>query len=54
MNEYDFFKNIRLNDSGFVIVKVLQKNGTDKKSINRRLFFKKVGLTNNNELKIFI
>ncbi len=54
MNERTFFKNVRLDENGFLIVKFLPKVGNDENVNSRFLFFKKIGLTINNELKIFI
>tara|TARA_R110000765_G_scaffold84278_3_gene163174 strand:+ start:8326 stop:8499 length:174 start_codon:yes stop_codon:yes gene_type:complete len=53
-NKYEFFKNIKLDDDGNVIVVIVDKNGVTTKTSDQYGFFKNVKLTVDGYLQITI
>jgi len=52
-NQYDFFREVRLDTNGFVIVELVSQTGAEVKPENAKEFYKQIALNSEGELKIF-
>lgn len=52
-NQYDFFREVRLDTNGFVIVELVTQTGAEVKPENAKEFYKQIALNSEGELKIF-